>query len=69
MKTLHKYKPTIIFDGDFYTVLGEYKTDRVEKDMLGYLVAWHGGNKVLGYNGAYLVCDKIQDAEYETIHD
>ena len=67
MKRLHKYKPTIIFDNDFYTVLGEYKTDRVDKDKLGYLVAWHGGDKVLGYDGRYLICNKIQDAEIEYI--
>ena len=69
MKTLHKYKPTIMFDNDFYVVLGEHKSDRVDKDKLGHLVKWYGGDKVLGYNGYYLICSRIQDAQYETIHD
>ena len=67
MNTLHKYKPTIQHDNDFYVVLGEHKENRTPRERLGELVKWYGGDKVLGYNGYYLICSRIQDATYEEI--
>lgn len=67
MKTLHKYKPTIQHDGEFFIILGEHKESNTPRERLGELVAYYGGDKVLGYNGYYLICSRIQDAQYELI--
>lgn len=68
MKTLHKYNTTIKHDGDFYTIVARHNQTQVPQDRLGELVRYYGGDKVLGYEGKYLICNKIQDAEYEDIY-
>jgi len=62
MDILHKYKPTIMHQGEFYKILGRHNQNRVDKSRLGELVAYYGGDKVLGYEGKYLICETIKDA-------
>lgn len=65
MNVLNKHNTLIQHDNNFYRVLGQHKIEHVDKSRLGDLVKWYGGDKVLGYDGKYLICETIKDAEYE----
>lgn len=67
MNILNKYNTLIQHEDMFYRILGRAKIDRVDKSKLGMLVKWYGADKVLGYNGEYLICETIKTIEYETI--
>ena len=62
MNALNRYNTLIQHDGNFYHILRRFKIEHVDKTRLGELVKWCGGDKVLGYDGRYLICKTIEDA-------
>ena len=57
----------IICHGDeMVKVLAVHKDGNYNKDQLGYLVKYYGGNKLIKINGLLHICEEIEDAEIVT---
>ena len=41
------------------------KSNTINRTSLGYMVKWCGGNHVVQHNDKLLICQKIEDAQYE----
>lgn len=64
MKTLTVPQSTIIeMNGEMFKVLAYHKDQGYDKDKLGYLVKYYGGNKILKRENTLLICETIEDAE------
>lgn len=71
----HKPNSQILQQGDkLYTIKQSYmahmfagKDKRVNKELLGVAVKYHGGDHVVQHQNKYYICEEIPEAEYETI--
>ena len=63
-------KSKIIHFGDgMFKLLAKHKNNNYNKEQLGHLVKFYGGNKILMSNvdNKLLICEKIEDADYVEI--
>lgn len=51
------------YQGEMYKLLGKHMDRGYDKESLGLLVKYYGGNKILKKDHLLLVCEKIEDAE------
>ena len=59
-------RSTIIeLDGEMFKVLAYHRDQGYDKDRLGYLVKYYGGNKILKRENTLLICERIEDAIIE----
>lgn len=59
---------TKIFEhkGEMFKLLAIHTDNNYDKEKLGYLVAYYGGNKIVKTNGKLWVCKTIEEAELVT---
>lgn len=66
MKTLTQPGSKIISTGgDMLKVLAEHQDRGYDKEKLGFLVAYYGGNKLLKKDNTLFICEQIEEAEIE----
>lgn len=64
MKTLTVPQSTIIeMNGEMFKILAKHRDQGYDRDKLGYLVKYYGGNKILKRDDTLLICEIIEDAE------
>lgn len=57
---------TIIEMGDeMFKVLAKHRDRNYDKDKLGYLVKYYGGNKILKRGDILFICEKIEDLQIQ----
>ena len=54
------------YQGDLYKLLATHKNRGYDKENLGHLVRYYGGNKILQSHEELLICIKIEEAEIAT---
>ena len=75
MTILQKPESKILVQGeDMFTILHVVnrtqfvdKNNTINRTSLGYMVKWCGGNHVVQHNDKLLICQKIEDAQYEEV--
>lgn len=66
MKVLTIPGSTIIEMGDeMFKVLAKHRDRNYDKDKLGYLVKYYGGNKILKREDILFICEKIEDLQIQ----
>ena len=66
MRTLKTPRSTILdHGGEMYKVLAVHKDNGYDKDKLGYLVKYYGGDKILKRDNDLLICKQIEEAKIE----
>tara|TARA_R110002167_G_scaffold18532_4_gene69330 strand:- start:153 stop:359 length:207 start_codon:yes stop_codon:yes gene_type:complete len=53
-------------NGEMLKLIAIHKDSGYDKEKLGYLVRYYGGDKVLKNNNNLLICESIKDAEIVT---
>jgi len=48
-----------------YKLLATHSDQGYDKDKLGYLVKFYGGNKILKSDNKLLICEQIEEAKTE----
>jgi len=66
MKSLKTPRSTILqHQGEMYKLLATHTDRGYDKDKLGYLVKFYGGNKILKSDNKLLICEQIEEAKTE----
>ena len=53
-------------NGEMFKLIAIHKDLGYDKEKLGYLVRYYGGDKILKNNNNLLICESIKDAEIVT---
>ena len=53
--------------GEMFKLLAIHTDNGYDKEKLGYLVKYYGGDKIVKANGKLWICDTIKDASYESV--
>lgn len=53
----------IVHKGEMVKVLAVHRDGNYDKDQLGYLVKYYGGNKIVKIDGLLHICEEIEEAE------
>jgi len=70
MKYIDLPKSKIIhFEDKMYKLLAKHKNNNYNREQLGHLVKYYGGNKILMSNvdNKFLIFYKVEDADYVEI--
>jgi len=68
MKTLNTPRSEIIsHQGEMFKVLGLHTNRGYDKDKLGHLVKYYGGNKILMSDNILIICELIEEATLEEL--
>jgi len=66
MRTLKTPRSTILdYNGEMFKVLAVHKDQGYDKEKLGYLVKYYGGDKILKRENQLLICEQIEEAKIE----
>jgi hypothetical protein len=66
MRTLKTPRSTILdYNGDMFKLLAVHKDQGYDKEKLGYLVKYYGGDKILKRDNQLLICEQIEEAKIE----
>ena len=66
MRTLKTPRSTILdYNGEMFKVLAVHKDQGYDKEKLGYLVKYYGGDKILKRDNQLLICEQIEEAKIE----
>jgi hypothetical protein len=52
---------------NLFKVLASIKNNNYNKDQLGYIVKYYGGNKILMSQNKLLICEQIEEVNYVEI--
>ena len=66
MRTLKTPRSTILdYNGEMFKLLAVHKDQGYDKEKLGYLVKYYGGDKILKRDNQLLMCEQIEEAKIE----
>jgi hypothetical protein len=66
MRTLKTPRSTILdYNGEMFKLLAVHKDQGYDKEKLGYLVKYYGGDKILKRDNQLLICEQIEEAKIE----
>lgn len=66
MRTLKTPRSTILdYNGEMFKLLAVHKDQGYDKEKLGYLVKYYGGDKILKRDSQLLICEQIEEAKIE----
>jgi len=66
MRTLNTPRSTILdYNGEMFKLLAVHKDQGYDKEKLGYLVKYYGGDKILKRENQLLICEQIEEAKIE----
>jgi hypothetical protein len=66
MRTLKTPRSTILdYNGEMFKLLAVHKDQGYDKEKLGYLVKYYGGDKILKRENQLLICEQIEEAKIE----
>ena len=66
MRTLKTPRSTILdYNGEMFKLLAVHKDQGYDKEKLGYLVKFYGGDKILKRENQLLICEQIEEAKIE----
>lgn len=53
----------IEYEGGIFKILAKHKNNNYNREELGHLVKYYGGNKILQSHDHLLICSEVEEAE------